>query len=254
MDGTNINPDELKEYLSNYNDLKENNRLFIKACNAHKNQYALDEIPNKIISNDIAITFHVLLKEDDTQMQSVLIDNGLFKKWEKEYDLSVDDLYKDALKSSQLSQPVTIQKMESVMAEIMGTTPDKVELGANENFFVISTNSRWCGAATLFYPDTLEKISKQMDGNGFYIFPSSQHEILALNDNSLEDRGFRSIPELSKMIREINDVEVKPEDYLSDTLYHYDAETRIFETAISFEKRIKGMELNKPTAKKEETR
>lgn len=44
--------------------------------------------------------------------------------------------------------------------------------------------------------------------------------------------------ELKEMVTQINDSEVSPEERLTDNVYHYDAEARVFEKASQYEQRM----------------
>lgn len=243
MDG--INVEELKEYLEHYDNLKKDDRLFVKVCNTDRSSDMLEAVPHKKISDDLAITFHVLIKEgnadDEFYMQSVNVTNGLFQHWEKEYGLTLDDVCKDALESAQKSQPVTVQEIEGVLAAMMGVSPDEIE---KTNLFVVSNSNKINGAAALFYPDSFEIISERLGGS-FFCIPSSKHEFLVINDSIMKEHGFSVISDISKMINEVNQSEVSPEDYLSDTLYHYDSEAKIFESAVSYHNRVEKPEISK---------
>ena len=48
--------------------------------------------------------------------------------------------------------------------------------------------------------------------------------------------------DLEAMVREVNETQVAPEERLSDNVYHYDAEAKVFELAQHHEERIVGME------------
>lgn len=65
------------------------------------------------------------------------------------------------------------------------------------------------------------------------------HEVLLVPDNEKTDSHT-----LERMVREVNETQVCPEDKLSDHVYHYDSQTKIFEIAESYEKRQMKKELS----------
>ena len=82
------------------------------------------------------------------------------------------------------------------------------------------TNSKGInGASVIIYPKILKEIS-EMIGGDFYILPSSIHEVLVIKDN-----GDKENDELEKMVREVNESCVLPEEVLSDHVYHYSEES-----------------------------
>ena len=248
-----INVEELKEYLSHYNDLKSDNRLFVKVYNADRSIDMLREAPHMLISGDLAMTFHVLIKDekinDDFRRQSVMVGNALFKQWEKEYGITLEGLHKDALESAQISQPVTVQEIGGVLAKMTGISPTDLDNAKTSGLHVVTNKNGMNGAAALFYPDSFEKISEKLDG-GFFCMPSSKHEFIVVSDSLMKEHDFNIISDLTEMIKEINSTEVSPDDYLSDTLYHYDSEAKIFEPAVDYQKRIE----DKSKEKKEDAR
>ena len=80
----------------------------------------------------------------------------------------------------------------------------------------ILTNSRKTyGACSILYPEVLEQVAEQMEGD-IYLIPSSVHEMLALPKEQE-----RSGEELQAMIAEVNSTEISPEEVLSDHLYFF---------------------------------
>ena len=66
-----------------------------------------------------------------------------------------------------------------------------------------------------------------------FILPSSVHEVLLLKDDQAMD-----VRKLENMVQEINESIVSPEEQLSDRVYHYDAQEKVFELASDYEQRI----------------
>ena len=54
----------------------------------------------------------------------------------------------------------------------------------------------------------------------------------------LPDDGEKNYHELESMVQQINETEVAPQDRLSDSVYHYDSQERIFEKAERFNERM----------------
>ena len=63
----------------------------------------------------------------------------------------------------------------------------------------------------------------------------------------VKDTGDRMADELRNMVKHINKTELRPEEILSDNVYHYDSKEHIFELAEKFEARqkekMKGIEM-----------
>lgn len=83
------------------------------------------------------------------------------------------------------------------------------------SMFVLTTESGLFGASALFYPGVLDKIS-EMFRVGFYILPSSVHEVIILPDTGAHDAEA-----LKQMVLEANRTVVKPNEVLSDNVWYY---------------------------------
>ena len=79
----------------------------------------------------------------------------------------------------------------------------------------------------------LPALAAEKLGGNFFVLPSSIHECLFVPDNG----EFRR-PQLEEMVRSVNAAEVSEADFLSNSVYHYDADARIFEKAATFESRV----------------
>ena len=55
---------------------------------------------------------------------------------------------------------------------------------------------------------------------GYFILPSSVHEVLLLEETGNEDRCG-----LYRMVREVNEKNVPREEFLSDSVYYFDRKT-----------------------------
>ena len=53
----------------------------------------------------------------------------------------------------------------------------------------------------------------------------------------IPDNGEMVVEELKSMVHEVNLTQVKPEERLTDSVYHYDSKNHIFELAEKFEER-----------------
>ena len=80
------------------------------------------------------------------------------------------------------------------------------------------------GAGYLALKTKIEELSS-IFGRDLYILPSSIHEVLVTPDN-----GLYEVEDLKKMVKEVNDTEVSPEERLSYSVYKYsrrDAEIKV---------------------------
>ena len=69
-------------------------------------------------------------------------------------------------------------------------------------------------------------------GGDFFILPGSIHEVLIIHDN-----GKMDLKDLENMVKEVNATQVAPADKLTDSVYHYDSQAKIFELGEKFVER-----------------
>ena len=129
-------------------------------------------------------------------------------------------------------RPASMRTMAEVMAQMMGMSVEDFPMDmSGPQMYVVTNEEGFHGAAAAFYPDFMDNAAKELGGN-FFILPSSVHEMLFLPDD-----GHMNVSELRDMVTSINASEVAPADRLTDSVYHYDAEARVFELGESWEAR-----------------
>ena len=104
--------------------------------------------------------------------------------------------------------------MEDMEQTAEGNAPDS-GFGKGGRMFVLGNEKKLFGAAAMFYRDTIEEFSDEM-GKSIFILPSSVHEVILVPDDGLQEPE-----ELWKMVCEINETQVEPEDVLTDSVYYF---------------------------------
>lgn len=206
------------DIFESYDNLKEN--LFIRVCNASENKTLLQNIPHKKIE-DLAITYHVKISDEDGSLVSTTITNDMIHS----YGISKDQLHRDALKSSVSTMPARILSMPEAIGIPEDLLPDN---GQSPSMLVITNDLGINGAAATFYPNTMDVISEKLGGN-YYILPSSIHETIAVPEGKFSDYHT-----LETMVHDVNMMQVSKPDQLSYNVYHYDIHSRSFELAESY--------------------
>ena len=101
----------------------------------------------------------------------------------------------------------------------------------DESSLYVATNEhRANGAIVMLYDEVLEKFAAWTNGD-FYILPSSVHEVLVMT----KDSDFTP-EELSRMVREVNQNEVNPEEWLGNSVYEFLGETGTLQKCKAAEK------------------
>ena len=221
--------------LMDYETAKES--LFIRVCDLKTNRELLKNIPHTEVKS-LAVTYHMLAAIEDQSLGSIMITNEIMDKW----GVSKEQLHTDAVHNSQIIMPVSIEPLEnmlmSMVVEEKGVNDRDIFKQLNEidfkqsSMLVLTNRQRVNGAAVMFYPDVLQTIGVHANSN-FYILPSSTHEVLLVKD----DVGMKS-HELERMVKEVNSSAVMAKDRLSDNVFHYDRNARLFEKAVDYEARM----------------
>lgn len=213
--------------FSDYEAAKDH--LFIRVANKEANADVLAGMPHKEVE-DLAITYHVLVNHDQNGIASAPVTDDLLRH----YGVTAEQLHEDAIANSQRMLPAQLDSMQNMLFGMM--TPEASDTLRDEPYpgstmLVLTNNVQLNGAAALFYPGVMDQAAERLGGN-FIVLPSSTHEVIMIPADGMTD--FRS---LEQMVKDINRSQVAPEERLSDHVYHYDAQERLFERADRHEMR-----------------
>ena len=213
--------------LLNYEKMKD--KLSVEVISADTNKKLLENVPHDKIE-DLAVVYRFVLESDRNERSSILITNAMINQM----GVTPEQLREDALVNSPEIRPVIIKGMNDIMREMMGSEayemmgmPEDV----NEKMYVATVVDMNSGAGVLAYQNFMDQAAEKLGGD-FFVLPSSIHEILLIPDN-----GEMVVEELKSMVHEVNLTQVKPEERLTDSVYHYDSKNHIFELAEKFEER-----------------
>lgn len=112
---------------------------------------------------------------------------------------------------------------------------------ANQSMFILTNQRGVDGAAVIAFPGVMEKLN-ELFPEGFYVAPSSIHETLIIPKNTMNEMNI-GLEYMGRMVRDINERYLDPNEILSDRIYEYDKESgKIRQVPESIEKERKGME------------
>ncbi|MFI3208179.1 MAG: DUF5688 family protein [Eubacteriales bacterium] len=207
--------DQIKLYKSIdvdvYDDYsKVRSMLACKIINLEKNKKLLEDTPYKKIL-DLAIVFYLLADAGPYGSSTMLIKKEHIDQW----NVSLEELSKDAMRNVEKILPFQFQTMTSVVCEILDEKAREELEGREERMYVLSNARRCLGAASMFYKGRLKAIGEAL-GENFYILPSSIHEVIIVPESKAP-----SEQDIVDMITEINDTQVDEEEVLSYHPYYY---------------------------------
>ena len=215
------------ENLLNYEAMKKT--LAIDIISAERNETLLQKVPHELMEDMVAV-YRFVLNNSEAGRETVLVTKDMLNNM----GITEEQLMSDAKEIAPKIRPVVIQGMNEVMKEKMGEEEfEKIDLPnkGNEILFLASVPDGICGAGVLAYPNFMEQAADIIGGD-FFILPSSIHEVLLVPDD-----GSWSARALKALVENVNETEVRPEEKLTDSVYHYDSKAHIFELAEKFEDR-----------------
>lgn len=214
--------------ISNYEMVKE--RLSLEIVSAERNAKVLEYVPHKLLE-DMAIVYRINLEFGGKENATVLVNNHLLEM----YGISQEQLHVDAERNAAIIKPVIIRGMSDVMMELMGLEATELfgvqDMGVDEMMYIATVPDKVKGAGVLAYDSFLDCAAEKLGGD-FFVLPSSVHEILLVKDD-----GKTTYEDLKETVLQVNATEIKPEEKLTDSVYHYDSKNHVFELGEKYEAR-----------------
>ncbi|NLL76443.1 MAG: hypothetical protein GX235_04245 [Clostridiales bacterium] len=231
-------------FFTDYGKMK--GRVAYKIIGYEKNKEILEEIPHFQFL-DMAVVFYCNVSEEEFSKATILIYNNHLRMW----DITKETLYEDAKENTKKLLPARIVPIEKMMREIFSEDlkrefserkgeedefmPDEewfdkaadqllstvTDCDGGGGMYVMGNENKLFGAVTMLYDNTLQTFSNEISKD-LFILPSSIHEVILIPDD-----GRQEAEELWRMVCEINNTQVDPEDVLTDAVYHYSRKENI---------------------------
>ena len=197
-----------------------------------------DELVNHMAytsMEDFLILYYIELGETDAGRLSIPIDMDILNRW----GVGVDRIHSTALDNQRRLSVGTLKKMREMLGAMMlkefgieEGTDESMEFldcmfgpDTDDGMFVITNTSCINGASMVLDREFMDKAVEVL-GDGFYVLPSSIHEVIALPDN-----GTMNVDEMESMVCYINRTQLRPEEVLSDHVYRYTSERGLVRAA-----------------------
>jgi hypothetical protein len=189
--------------------LQDPAKLRVRLLNKARNSEYLKDVPS--IDEDCGLT---LIAEVRSGEFRAVVTNDLLDS----LGMTEDELFRIALENSSDSDRAFLSNLYDVL--VMG--PDSCMNLLDEPFvevtlqpgtmYVLSNESLYWGAAALFYPGMLAKLTEMMGGD-FYVLPSSVHKVLLISALGA------SRPMLADILATSRKTAADSNSYLSDDLF-----------------------------------
>ena len=168
--------------LLDYEKVKK--RLFVRVCSKNAAGTRFDNNPVTEI-DEFVMTYNVRLRIGKGAYGSVLVDNYLLNY----YGVTKEQLHEDALSNSKRLFPPCYESCGDIMKRLCD---DDERLNPNDlpacirDMLLVSDEHARAGAAVLFYPTVLERISKKLKGD-FFVLPYSELSVIAFAAKYMKD-------------------------------------------------------------------
>ena len=231
MDKTHHIPEFQLNSLRNYEAVKDH--LFIRVSNIKDKKDIMERAPYTL-KEDLMITYHIRIDTNDDSVASTIITNNMMEA----YGVSFSQLHKDAMENSVKIFPPVVQPLSSMIESLSQGFQNEERKDYNGEMLVITNETNVNGAAALFYPGIMDRISELIGGD-YYILPSSIHECILLPVTRQPN-----YMELENMVKEVNTVMVPDEEQLGNRVYYCDSIKRTFELASKHKEKIRSKNLS----------
>lgn len=181
-------------------------KIILSLVNRERYQDLLENVPNRDFEN-LSVLYYEYLEEEGAAQ---LVTNSDME----EMGLNEEVLYELAYENTKTILPLKVASLSSIVTELDPSR--EVEAENATEMYVLGNEKGVLGAAAILYPEALEKVA-EVFGENYMLLPSSKHEFIALAKDETTN-----VDDLQNMVREINFIQVWPEDRLSDQVYEYD--------------------------------
>lgn len=192
--------------LLNYDQLKEN--LVMRVQNESA-ELADDLVKTKF--EDLVITYYAKIDENERAYA------GITHQLLKQLNVSEEQLKEDALSSSPKIMPATLNSLTTHICGLTGNsfTPG---MGTEPEAWIVTNTEGVYGASAFMYPGVKEWMYAKI--GRYFVLPSSVHEVLLMPDIGT------SADDLKALVKDVNETQLEPGEWLSDNIYYYDG-TRV---------------------------
>lgn len=202
------------DFYMDFSQVKEH--LACKLINREKNRELLEKVPY-VPFLDLAIVFYYKLVDSEMGNGTILVYDSHRQHW----GITKEELFQIARKNTRKLLPEEFLDIRSIL-ESAGEKEDgadaekTAESEAKIPMFVVTNQENYFGAVHIIFDSLLEEAGKRLKED-FWILPSSIHECILVPASVQMKKE-----DLEAMVRQVNEKEVAPEDYLSDSVYFYE--------------------------------
>ncbi len=181
-----------------------------KLINSFRNEKLLSNIPHKNYL-EFSIVFVLFIESEPHSQGTILINDDMLRMWET----NIDEIYEIAHRNMPILFPFSFVPMHDMVCELLDDTDS--DFLENSPLCILTNEHRMLGASTLLYEDALPYVAEKLK-ESFFVLPSSIHELIIVPE-SISPKW----EDLDRMIEEVNETQILPEERLGDCAWYYDA-------------------------------
>ncbi|MBR6487514.1 MAG: hypothetical protein IKT20_01260 [Clostridiales bacterium] len=205
------------EMFSDFDTAKS--KVFPRLINFVTSSAFLETRPH-IVVEDLAIVFTLRINENSTGFAEAVIDNDLMERW----GVTADDLHKTAMENLADTDAVFCNLEDAMFGHVVsGFDLDAIDEDCPVPLFMLTNKQKTKGSIMCLCSKYMDQIIDKF--GEVYVLPSSMDEVLIMPKGSVQNHEME-VSDLVRMVRQVNEEAVRPEDRLSDNVYEYNAETR----------------------------
>lgn len=204
--------------IQSYKDIRDS--LRVRLMDIKENAETLENAVYEPVGCGLALVAYMEIPDEIAEDGIANVPAGLIRNMP---DVDAEKVLADAMEGSVASDDAKLCAIQDMlMGPMLGQEPEnylKSGRAPEDGLLVLTTGKGRLGASAFFYPAMDIEIGKRL-GRDYYVLPSSVHEVLIMPDN-----GQITPMELAKMVKEINETQVAPQDRLCNKVFRFHVET-----------------------------
>lgn len=187
-----------------------------RLVNSKKNEAMLSELPHRKVL-DLAVVYYAQVRISGGTKGNIQVKNEHMGFW----GVDEETLFQAAMSNRKDRPETEMKSMDEMLEEMLGQGwIGNCRDSCAPQMYVLGHKDHMYGAVEMLDKKALKKAA-EIFGKEFIILPSSIHETLLVPVTGREGE----MEEYAKIVREVNDKQVLPEEILSYHIYHYSDDT-----------------------------
>ena len=192
-------------------------QVYVRLVGRDRNAELLTKIPHDEYLDMAQVYHYVIPVSDDTSGVLVITEEHL-----RALHITKEELREAAMANTIKNMGPVLTGMNEMLERLGKRLGIPVGRESIPNYmYILGNASGNYGAVSMLFSEELERISNEIQ-TGFYILPSSVHELILVPDN-----GTIPVEVFSDMVRSVNATQVEETEVLTDSVYYYDKEMHV---------------------------